>query len=152
MILIRERLSESLRSHKGQAGKVKFLTLVLIAVVAAAVYGGFVYLPLMMNNMEVNKVCKESLNSTWRRWDPRHTREDFLRRVHSIATVEREIGGETRRVPAIDPGDHLEVKLDRTARPPILSIGAYYEREIDLPFVDRTHVFSFSSYCEREME
>jgi hypothetical protein len=138
------------RAHRDESGKVKFLTIVLLAALVGGAYWGFVYVPLALDHLDVRHRCQESLNSTWRRNSAQHTKDDFLRRVRSIRTVEVEIGGDLRTVPAIDPGEDLEVRLDQSVRPPMLSIDVYYEREVPLPFLDRTHIFAFSTYCERE--
>ncbi len=138
------------RLRFSQSGKINFITLLLVAGLVFAGYAGFIYLPLWIDHLDVNRRCEESLNSTWRRQDPRHTKEDFLRRIHDIATVEKEIGGDLKEVPAIDPGDYLEVNLDQSVRPPILSIDVSYEREVTLPLIGGTRVFHFSAYCERE--
>jgi hypothetical protein len=107
---------------------------------------------LALDHLDVRHRCQESLNSTWRHKSAQRTRDDFLRRVHGIRTIKVEIGGELRRVPAIDPDEDLDVRYDQSVRPPMLSIDAYYEREVPLPFLDRTHIFAFSASCEREAE
>lgn len=140
------------RRHRDESGKVKFLTLVLVAALGGGAYWGWVWVPVQLDHLDVRHRCQEALNSTWQVRNAHRTRDDFLRRVRAIRSVEREIGGDVRRVPAIDPEEGLEVNLDQSVRPPILSIDGWYEREVELPFLDRTHVFFFEFYCSREAQ
>ncbi len=147
-----ERSRFSIGRRIGQDGKVNFLTLLLIAGVLAAGYAGYVYVPLYLQNMDVNHRCQEALNSTWRHFSAQRTKDDVLRRIHAIDTIEKEIGGDVRTLPAIDPGDNIDVRIDQSVSPRVLSIDMSYEREVILPLLGSPHSFFFSVYCERDME
>lgn len=140
-------------SRLDQTGKINFISLLLVAGLVVAGYAGWVYVPLYLQNLDVRHRCQESINSTWRHKSERRTKEDVLRRIQEIDTVEREIGGDLRTVPAIDPDEHgIQVRIDETIRPNIVSVDISYDREVTLPIIGGTRTFSFDAYCEREME
>ena len=146
MLLQTDRRGAAHFALRDQSGKVNIVSLLLVAALVGVGYGGYVYTPLYLQHLDVKQRCQESLNSTWRHRSPQRTKDDILRRLHDIDTVEKEIGGDLRKVPAIDPGDFLEVRMDESVRPPVLSIDISYDREVALPLLGRTHIFYFSAY------
>lgn len=137
------------RFRRDETGKVKFLTVVILAALAGGGYYLAMWGPLFLDHLEVKKRCEESVNSTWRYHDTGKTRSSFLAKIHAIKKIDVDVGGVTEQRPAIDPDDRdVQVELDTIADPPILSIDAAYPRTVKMPFLDREKTFWFDVHCE----
>ena len=76
MVFHRARLR---RPDPRQAGKVKFLTIVLLAAVVAGGYFLFVWGPLELDNFDVKQNCDKAVNKSWQYKNTDVTRPDVPR-------------------------------------------------------------------------
>ncbi len=141
------------RPDPRQAGKVKFLTIVLLAAVVAGGYFLYVWGPLELDNFDVKKYCEQALNQTWRYKDTDHPRAKFLSLVGRMGTHPEDQGGETVQVPNINPDpEDMTVQIDQSVTPAVISIDARYARTVPLPGLKRDHTFWFTAHCEQTLQ
>lgn len=133
-----------------QAGRIKFLTIILLAAVVGVGYFAAVWVPLFVDNMSVKKDCEKAVNATWRFKDTEKTRTEFRAIVKGVGMHKVNEGGEMVSEPIINPSDDdLQIQIDQSVQPAVLSIDVTYPRTVKLPLMKgKEHTFWFSAHCE----
>lgn len=132
----------------------KFLTIVLFALIAAGAYFLYLWGPLEIDNFDVKKYCADAVNKTWEYHKPEVTRQTFRGLLHRMGTRPVNEDGETVQVPIIDPSsDDLIVQIDNSVDPAVLSIDVTYSRTVNLPGLKgKTHTFWFHDTCSQTLQ
>jgi len=133
-----------------QSGRIKFLTIVLVAAVVGGGYFAVIWVPLFVDNMHVKEDCQKAVDETWKFKDTDHPRNTFLTLLKNVGMHAVNEGGEMVQEPVVNPSsDDLQVQIDQSVSPAVLSIDVSYPRTVNLPLLKgKKHTFWFSAHCE----
>jgi hypothetical protein len=141
------------RPRRGERGGVSWVTALLVVVVVAGGYMGWVWLPVYVEHYAVKQVVHDYMNQAIKNRDDSGLRRKMVEKIRSL--VEREVldaSGNAVVVPAIDL-DEQQVAWERDAesQPPMLRVAFEYEREVALPWLERTMTKTFAVDLENEL-
>ena len=142
-----------LPSRRGERGGVSWVTLLLLALVALGGYLGWVWAPVYAEHYAVKQVVHDYMNQAIKNKDDAQLRQKMVEKIRSL--VKREVldpAGDPVVVPAIDL-DEREVAWERDAdsQPPMLRVAFEYEREVQLPWLERTMTKTFTVDLENDL-
>ncbi|HSD19736.1 MAG TPA: hypothetical protein VLC54_06855 [Anaeromyxobacter sp.] len=136
--------------RRSERGEITWVTLVLLAGVAAAGYWLWVWGPVYVVHYEVKQVVREFINQAVRNPNDRELVGNMVHKLETLALVDGD--GAAARVPAVsvDPAD---VTWDRArgAEPPTLHVAFDYERSVTYPFLGRTGTKVFTVDIEGDL-
>ena len=122
----------------GARGAVTWVTLLLLAGLAAGAYAAFVLGPPWVLHYEVKQVVRDFGNRAVKDTDDAGLLRgmvDKLRTLQQLDSVDD--AGRPTRVPVVDL-EPRDVVWERTADPPTLHVQFEYARELELPGLNRT--------------
>lgn len=137
------RAKPPLRSERGA---ITWVTMLLLAAIAAAAYLGWTWIPVYFDHYAVKQVVKDFMNQAVKNTDDASLRANMVQKIRLLREVESVDGwGRPVRLPSV-PLDEGAVTWERNtgSRPPILHVAFAYERQVEYPLVRRkaTKVFS----------
>lgn len=127
-------------ARRGERGGVSWVTLLLLAGLAAGGYLAWVWAPIYVENYAVKQVVRDYQNQAIKNSDDDGLRHNMVLKIRSLGSLQAvDEYGRPYRVPAIALEDH-EVLWDRDTRsqPPMLRVSFEYAREVAYPILDRT--------------
>ncbi len=129
------RSRQTPRLHR-QGGAVNWVTLGMLAGVAAAAYLAWVWVPVYVENYEVKQVVRQFANEAVKNRDDAQLVQRMVDRIRRVRQVES-MGPDGR--PARRPSIDLDVKDVTWERvePASLRVAFAYQREVVYPFLDR---------------
>jgi hypothetical protein len=139
--------------RRGPRGAVSWVTLLLVAAIAAGAYLAWVWTPVYAENYAVKQVVHDFMNQAVKNRNDDQLREAMaakLRGLGQIDTVDE--AGNPVTVPAVqvEAGDILWDR-DTGSQPPMLRVSFEYEREVALPLLDRTARKTFLIDLENDL-
>lgn len=123
---------------RAQRGAITWVTALLVLLVASAGYLAWTYMPVYILHLNVKQVVHDFGNRAIKNADDAVLVAQLVQKLQSLESVKVEgPNGTERRRPVIDvnPGD---VTWERLTDPPRLHVAFQYEREVELPLLDRT--------------
>ncbi len=130
----------------GQRGGTSWVTLLLLAAVAAGAYFGWMWIPVYFDHYTVQQVVRDYMNQAVKNRDDEGLRRNMVMKIRSLAQIDTvDEWGRPVKLPAV-PLEENAVTWDRdgNAQPPTLRVAFDYERVVAYPFAKRrtTRVFS----------
>ena len=125
---------------RGARGAVTWVTMLLLVIVAAVGYFGWIYAPLYLDNFAVRQAVRATMNEAVKNPDDASLITGLCEKIRSIRFVDGvDAMGRTVPVPAVTV-DERAVTWTREANrtPPTLRVSFEYEREVVYPFINRT--------------
>ncbi len=128
-----------------ERGGISWVTLLLLLVVTATGYVGWVWVPLYFEFYTVKQVVRDYMNQAIKNRDDEALRRNMVLKIRSLEQVETV---DERGRAALEPAIPLEERQvawerDASAQPPTLRVAFDYERRVFYPILDRTAVKVF---------
>jgi hypothetical protein len=123
-----------------QDGQVTWVGVLLLLGLAAAVYGGIVFVPVYTLHYEVLQVVRDYGNQAIKERDDALLVSRMTQKIQSLdAVVVEDEHGRPQKQPVIDlrPED-VSWTRDTSAQPPVLHVAFEYVQSVELPWLDRT--------------
>ncbi|HVP65810.1 MAG TPA: hypothetical protein VMT17_00945 [Anaeromyxobacteraceae bacterium] len=119
-------------------GGVNYVTVLLLAGIAAIGYLGWVFGPPYVLHYEVTQVARDFANRAVKDPNDAELVRDMVRRIRSLDEI-RGVDENGKRVtlPTVDLSER-DVTWERTSDPPTLHVAFEYTRTLELPLLDRT--------------
>ncbi len=119
-------------------GGVSWVALVLLVGLTAAVYLGWVWVPVYLLEFEVNHVVHDYMNQAVKDRDDAGLREKMVRKIRSLDEMEEGRDGRAGKVPAVDLRvEDVAWERDASQDPPVLHVQFEWTRRVAYPFLDR---------------
>jgi hypothetical protein len=137
-----------------ERGQFSWVTPVLVLIVAAAGYLGWVWVPLYSTHFEVKQVVRDFMNQAVKNRDDTLLVKRMCEKIQAIEAVEgTDARGKKVSVPAADvePGD-VTWERDADASPPMLHVAFEYKRQVIYPYLDRVDEAVFSIDLTQDIE
>jgi len=118
-------------------GGVSWVTALLLAIVASAIYLSIVWVPIYLVHYEVRQVVRDYMNQAIKNRDDAQLVENMCRKLRALdsVSVAREDGTVVREPSVqVDPQD-VTWERDTSATPPMLHVAFEYTREVRYPYV-----------------
>ncbi len=124
----------------GQRGQITWVTLLLLAAVAAGAYLAWVWVPIYVENYAVKQVVRDYMNQAVKNPDDEGLRLNMVAKIRTLSQVNGvDAYGRAVKVPAVGVNEREVVwERDRQSQPPMLRVAFDYTREVTFPIVDRT--------------
>ncbi len=120
-------------------GGVSWVTVLLLALFAGAIYLSIVWVPIYFVHYEVKQTVRDYMNQAIKNRDDTQLVENMCAKIRTLDTVTLvgEDGRETR-VPAVDlqPQD-VRWERDTSATPPVVRVSFEYKREVVYPYLSK---------------
>src|SRR5512133_3929803 len=131
--------------RRGPRGAVTWVTLLLVAAVAAGAYLGTVWIPVYTENYAVKQVVRDYMNQAVKNPDDDGLRRNMVAKLRSLAEVDGvDAWGRPVRVPAVQVEEGAVTwARDAGSQPPMLRVSFAYTREVVLPLLDRMAAKTF---------
>jgi hypothetical protein len=121
-------------------GGVSWVTALLLAVIASAIYLAIVWVPIYFVHYEVKQAVRDYMNQAIKNRDDASLVENMCAKLRVLDTV-TVVGedGRERKVPAIDlqPQD-VTWERDTSGERPMLHVAFEYKREVRYPYLSET--------------
>ncbi|HSN90518.1 MAG TPA: hypothetical protein VLS93_04760 [Anaeromyxobacteraceae bacterium] len=120
-------------------GAVSWVTLLLLALLAAGVYLAWVWGPVYLTHYRVNQVVTETLNRAVKDRNDTQLVEEMCKRIRALAEVEEvQDDGQVELVPAVSlyPQD-VTWQRETTSARRVLRVSFSYTRDVVHPWIDR---------------
>jgi hypothetical protein len=122
-----------------ERGGVSWVTLLLVSVVAAAVYLFVVWGPVWVLNYEVKQTVRDYMNQAIKNRDDAELIKRMCDKLRSLDTSTiTHPDGSVEKVPSVvvDPAD-VTWERDASASPPMLRVAFEYTRQVRYPFLEK---------------
>jgi hypothetical protein len=119
--------------------------MLLLVAAVAAVYLGWVWVPLYLDNYAVKQTLRVVMNEAIKDHDDAALVQRLCQKIRSIRTVESvDEAGRKVQTPVVAIDEHqVSWTRDPDGNPPMLRVTIEYERQVVYPFVDRTDTTTF---------
>jgi hypothetical protein len=126
----------------GQAGRITWVSSVLLLAMASTAYALLVFGPIYFEHWEVKQIVRDVGNRAVKSSNDAELQTMLVNKVATLITTTVEQNGRKERVPVIllDPG---QIIWERIADPPSLRIAFQYTRQVHLPFFNRDREKTF---------
>jgi hypothetical protein len=138
-----------MRAHRERG--FSFVSLLLLAGLAAGGYWIWAFGPAHWENREVIQLLREAANLSYQQQNDKLVRDFILRRLDETYGYDEPDGrGRTKRLLRLqfEPDDLV---LERTQRPPSMRIQLSYLRTITLPLVGSERILAFSEQITQDL-
>jgi len=127
-------------ARRAERGAISWVTLLLLVLLAGGGYLGFVWLPVYFENYAVKQVVRDYMNQAIKNTDDELLRRNMVLKIRSLAQRDGfDAAGRPTRVPTVGIDDRQVVwERDAASQPPMLRVAFEYEREVELPWLERT--------------
>lgn len=132
-------LSSNHPARRYERGGVSWVTLLLLAAVAGAVYLVITWAPVQIVHYEVKQTVRDYMNQAIKNRNDAELVERMCQKLASLDTTEvLDANGVTQRVPTVrvEPAD-VTWERDTSSKPPMLHVAFEYQREIKYPFLEK---------------
>jgi hypothetical protein len=136
--------------RRGGDRGITFVTVLLVAGVAAAILLFLTYGQAYWENFEVKRVLKEAANMSYRQPDDVRIREYVFRELHHLFDQKVEDHGRVVTEMRIDV-DESDLRIERTQIPAFIHIWLTYSRDVQVPLLNRQSRVTFNEYAEQDL-
>lgn len=128
------------RLARAPRGQITWVTLVLLVLLGASGYLGWVWGPVYFENYAVKQVVRDYMNRAIRDRDDATLRRNMVHKIRSLSQVDAvDPHGRPVRLPAVALEERdVSWERDAQSQPPMLRVSFEYVREVPLPLLDRT--------------
>ena len=120
------------------------MSLLLLAMVVSGGYLAWVWVPLYFDHYTVKQVVTDYMNQAVKNPDDAALVSKMVKKIASLSEVEGvDASGRPARFPTVVV-DERSVTWERDVNAKTLRVAFEYEREVVLPFLDRTIVKTFA--------
>ena len=140
-------------SRRGERGGVTWVTLLLVVLVVAGGYLGWVWVPVYAEHYAVKQVVRDYMNKAVKDKDDAKLRRDMIAKIQSLVQRDAvDAYGNAVLVPAIELDEGAVAwERDADSQPPMLRVAFEYEREVELPWLNRTATKVFAVELENDL-
>ncbi|MGB8931002.1 MAG: hypothetical protein WCC48_07100 [Anaeromyxobacteraceae bacterium] len=132
-------LSSIHRPRQYERGGVSWVTLVLLAAIAGAVYLFIAWMPIYVVHYEVKQTVRDYMNQAVKNRDDAALIEKLCQKLRSLDTSEV-VGADGRieKVPSVNvTADQVTWERDMAATPPMLHVTFEYTRQVHYPYAEK---------------
>jgi hypothetical protein len=123
-----------------ERGGVSWVTLVLLGLVASAIYLSVVWVPIYLVHYEVKQTVRDYMNQAVKNPDDAGLVANLCAKLKSLdSTTVLGADGRPETVPSVrvEPSD-VTWERDANASPPMLRVAFQYQRTVRYPYLERT--------------